>query len=182
MPQRHTTRHRSPAYASSVCAIFTLAPAMLGALPSCSSPPRGSLDSPVPQERILAAAKAAELGNRDAVPSLVRFLASDDPLVRMIAQRSLEDITGQSLGYHHADPEPRREQAIARWQHWLAQSPLAPDPQASAAAHAEPPPEPIPSPPQPAAQPPAQPDPHANDHHTVPDARAPAVTPPTYER
>jgi hypothetical protein len=54
----------------------------------------------------------------ESIPHLIVLLRSDDPLVRMTSIRTLELITGQTLGYDHAAPEPQREQAVARWAEW----------------------------------------------------------------
>ena len=93
-----------------------------GRLGACASPPKG-FDSPVPANRMQAAVDAAAEGDHTAVPDLIGLLDSDDSLVRMVAIRSLERLTGQTLGYDHAAPEWRRDEAIERWVAWaLAQA------------------------------------------------------------
>lgn len=69
-------------------------------------------------ERSLAAESAVAAGDLSAVPGLITMLASDDPAVRMIGQRSLERLTGLSHGYDHAGPELQRRAAIGRWVAW----------------------------------------------------------------
>jgi hypothetical protein len=88
-------------------------------LGGCSLPEqRADFNSVDPQERTLATLKAAETGDRAAIPQLIQQLASDDPALRMLAIRTLERLTGQTLGYEHAAPEPQRREAIVRWRDW----------------------------------------------------------------
>jgi hypothetical protein len=82
-----------------------------------SSMPRG-LDSPDPGERGRALADPALMGDDSTIPSRIEALESDDPLVRMLAIRSLERMTGRTLGYDHASEEWEREDAVARWRAW----------------------------------------------------------------
>ncbi|HRJ50541.1 MAG TPA: HEAT repeat domain-containing protein, partial [Phycisphaerales bacterium] len=56
-----------------------------------------------------------------AVPGIVPLLESDDPAVRMVAIRSLERITGQTLGYDHSADEPERRAAAERWERWVSE-------------------------------------------------------------
>jgi hypothetical protein len=95
-------------------------------LASCASPP-GGFDSPEPAARLAAITKAAETRDRSAIPHLIEMLESDDPLVRMAAIRTLEDLTGQTHGYEHSDPEWKRKEAIKAWVEWYkAQRPSPP--------------------------------------------------------
>ena len=85
------------------------------ALTSCSQPAlRASYDSDLPSERALAAARAHE---DDAVTdrTLVRLLDSADPAVRLLAIRALEGRTGETLGFHYADPPEIRAVAVEAW-------------------------------------------------------------------
>jgi HEAT repeat protein len=83
----------------------------------CASP-KPDLASPVSSLRIQAAASAAASGDQAKVGDLISLLASDDPAVRLVAIRSLERLTGQTLGYRHHDPEPQRRIAIQAWNEW----------------------------------------------------------------
>ena len=85
----------------------------------CASPPQG-FDSPVPAHRMEAAVDAAREGDRSAIPDLIGLLDSDDPLVRLVAIQALQRMTGQTLGYDHADTEWRRDEAIERWVAWAS--------------------------------------------------------------
>jgi len=92
---------------------------ILGA--GCSQPALSpSFESGVPAERTMAATEAARTDDASKVPQLITMLGSEDPAQRMIASDALERITGQTLGYDFADPEPRRNEAIARWRAWEA--------------------------------------------------------------
>lgn len=88
---------------------------LVAALSACSSPP-GGLASPVPAERVRSISRAAAARDGEAVDELVGMLRSDDPVVRMLAIRALEDITGETLGYDHAGPERSRTEAAERWE------------------------------------------------------------------
>jgi len=79
--------------------------------------PKG-FDSPEPAARISAAVEAADAGDAGAIPDLIGLLDSDDPATRLVAIRSLERLTGQTLGYDHAAPEREREEAVDRWVEW----------------------------------------------------------------
>lgn len=94
---------------------FGLVPVVLAG--GCVKIPKG-FDSPEPAARIEAAVEAAESGDTSAIPDLIVLLDSDDPATRLVAIRSLERLTGQTLGYDHAAPRPEREEAVARWVEW----------------------------------------------------------------
>lgn len=97
------------------------AAAMLGWGAGCSVPPeQEGFASPSPQARARAVGTAVAADDREAIPNLITMLGSDDPAHRMLAIRALEQMTGQTLGYVHTDPEPRREEAIAAWVQWWA--------------------------------------------------------------
>lgn len=71
-----------------------------------------------PAERTRAAADALRAGDASKVPHLITMLGSADPADRMVASAALERLTGQTLGYHFADPQPLRSAAIERWRRW----------------------------------------------------------------
>jgi HEAT repeat protein len=80
--------------------------------------PRAGFESPEPAQRIGAVTEAARTRDRQSVPHLISLLRSDDPLVRMMSIRTLELITGETLGYDHAASEREREAAVDRWVAW----------------------------------------------------------------
>jgi hypothetical protein len=84
-------------------------------------PPPISLDSPHSYSRIRAIQRAAEENDTASIPKLIGLLESDDPAVRMLSIRTLEHMTGQTLGYDHAAPEAEREQAVDQWEDWYLQ-------------------------------------------------------------
>lgn len=88
---------------------------------ACVPIPKG-FDSPEPAARITAAVEAADRGDRSAIPALIGLLDSDDPATRLVAIRSLERLTGETLGYDHAALEAQREEAVLRWVDWLGHS------------------------------------------------------------
>jgi len=83
----------------------------------CVQIPRG-FDSPEPAARMEAAVDAVARNDRKAIPDIIALLDSDDPATRMVAIRSLERLTGQTLGYSHAAPKADRLKAIDRWVNW----------------------------------------------------------------
>jgi hypothetical protein len=92
---------------------------------ACSSPP-GGFDSPEPASRLYAVTDAARTEDRSSIPSLIAFLDSDDPAVRMFSIRTLEQLTGQTLGYDHSAPEWERRPAVDRWIDWYRSQPGSP--------------------------------------------------------
>ena len=81
---------------------------------------------------------AAREGDLSAIPDLIGLLDSDDSLVRMVAIRSLERLTGQTLGYDHAVSEWRRDEAVERWVAWASAQSEAGASRSPDAAAAEP--------------------------------------------
>ncbi len=84
------------------------------------SMPRG-FSSPEPAARMDAIVAAARENDRSAVPKIVPMLESDDPATRLLAIRTLERLTGQTLGYDYAAPEARRDEAVERWRRYAAE-------------------------------------------------------------
>ncbi|MGP1346209.1 MAG: HEAT repeat domain-containing protein [Phycisphaerales bacterium] len=123
-------RRRAAALQAARRALITIACACAAptAITACSSPElTPSFDSPDPLERSLAADRATRRADEASIPDLIEMLASSDPAVRMIAIRSLEKLTDQTLGYDHAAPELQRKAAIDRWVTWWNQQPLQGD-------------------------------------------------------
>lgn len=95
-----------------------LVPVLLGAA-GCSLPgQQPDYDSIDPAERTLAALETARDRDRNDIPELIEQLSSSDPAVRMIAARTLFDLTGETRGYYFADPEPKRRAAADAWAAW----------------------------------------------------------------
>jgi len=80
-----------------------------------------SLNSQRPEERILAAKHAAEIGDRDVIGILVDRLEDDDEAVRMFAILALEKLTGTRHGYDYSADQVQRGRAIQRWRRYVAQ-------------------------------------------------------------
>ena len=98
-----------------------MAPALVLALApllGCRPGQVKGFDSPQPAARIDAIVEAAARGDEGATRDLIAMLDSDDPLARMLAIRTLERMTGQTLGYQHDAPEPQRRAAVDRWVQW----------------------------------------------------------------
>lgn len=99
--------------------IACLGIAFSAVLGGCFPTAKKGFDSPDNALRIDASVRAAESGDAKAVPDLVRLLDSDDPATRLVAIRSLERITGTTLGYDHGGKVSHREEGVRRWQAWL---------------------------------------------------------------
>jgi hypothetical protein len=90
------------------------------------------MDAPDPGARLHAIQEAVRTNDRKAIPRLVSLLGSDDPVVRMLSIRALEQMTGETLQYDYAAPYLERRAGIDRWNQWLVAegftpSPLSPD-------------------------------------------------------
>lgn len=106
--------------------LWSLAPAVFW-LPGCSLPGQEvGFESSDPQARLLALREAAATGDRSAIPHIIGMLDSDDPGMRMLAQTTLERMTGETMGYDHSARERDRREAIDRWIEWWRTRPDAP--------------------------------------------------------
>jgi|MDTD01.1.fsa_nt_gb HEAT repeat protein len=106
---------------TTLVSIFTFA--LLTGMPVGCAPKvkvKPDFDSPVPQDRLAAVAKARRTSDENAVEPLIRMLASDDPLMRLVASDTLVQITGEDFGYDPAGSDPERRQASERWANWFA--------------------------------------------------------------
>lgn len=106
---------------SLVAFIFTFHVSLF-TLPSCVAVPDPDFNSPEPGARNAAIVDAAARGDRAALADLVRMLDSDDPATRLLAISALERQTGTTLGYDHAAPSLRRQEATRRWAEWVEHS------------------------------------------------------------
>lgn len=68
--------------------------------------------------------EVAAANDTSKIPELIAALDSDDSAVRLTAIRTLERLTGQTLGYDYAAPESERRLATDRWVEWYEQSAL----------------------------------------------------------
>ena len=75
----------------------------------------GEAESSERIERIIWAVHANDQGS---IPWLISLLDSDDPIIRMLAIRALEDMTGLTHGYDHAAREWERDKGVDRWARW----------------------------------------------------------------
>lgn len=83
---------------------------------ACAAPPPATdFSSPDSASRIESIRTAARNGDTSRVREIVEQLDSDDPLVRASAISALEQLTGETNGYHYDDPPSLREPAIERW-------------------------------------------------------------------
>jgi len=89
--------------------------ACIGSLSGCVPTEPVSLQARDPVKRMEAIVDAAEEHDRSQIPGLVKLLDSDDPATRMLAIRSLEQITGETHGYDHAAPRYERDKAVDEW-------------------------------------------------------------------
>ncbi|MEM6260334.1 MAG: hypothetical protein AAGI37_18820 [Planctomycetota bacterium] len=100
--------------------ILTLmALATAGCLPSEQPPARADLDATDTPARVPAIVSAAESDDEAELARLVQALSDKDPAIRLFAIRSLEERTGQTLGYRYYDVPDKRQTATNRWHAWL---------------------------------------------------------------
>ena len=101
------------------CLVFALA-----ACAGCFSREPMSLTSHNAPQKIPAIKNAAEQGDRQAIPQLVRDLDSEDPAVRFYAIEGLERLTGETFGYLYYQDYPARRPAVLKWREWLNGHPV----------------------------------------------------------
>jgi hypothetical protein len=99
----------------------TIAPFLAATIAGCASPPSG-FESPVPASRLDAITHAAQTRDESSIPDLITMLESDDPVVRLAAIRTLERITGTTLGYDYAAPDWDRREKVEAWADWYRQN------------------------------------------------------------
>lgn len=94
----------------------------LVALEGCVSPDtyRPMMQSADPLERAKGCRYAGRYGGEDDVPLLVDRLEDTDRAVRMMANLSLREITGEDFGYRESDPQTQRAVAIQKWRAYAA--------------------------------------------------------------
>jgi hypothetical protein len=87
----------------------------------CANPDSAvGFDQPDTAARMRAIRTAAANNDVGAVPALIGRLESDDPAERLLAQRTLEKLTGESQGYEYAASKQERDAAVDRWVAWQA--------------------------------------------------------------
>lgn len=101
--------------------LLTICCAAAAQLAGCSASAPATFDTDAPDGRIEAIVGAARADDRAAIRDLIDQLDSDDPAVRMLSIRTLERMTGQTLGYRHSDPDHLRRAAVDRWIGWAEQ-------------------------------------------------------------
>ncbi len=93
---------------------------LLGGCVASSEP---GLRSPDPSMRLQALVEAARAGDPDAARDIIPLLDSDDAGERLLAIRTLEQLTGETFGYDHAAPPSRRQAAVEAWVRWAKEHP-----------------------------------------------------------
>ena len=93
----------------------------------------GGFDSANPAAKLYAIQHAYEQDDPRAIPRLIEQLDSDDPAVRLLAIASLDEITGRTYGYDHADPPEIRRDAVRRWEQAWETGELTQDPASESA-------------------------------------------------
>jgi hypothetical protein len=83
------------------------------------SPSAGGFASDDPGATLYSIRQAAQERDASSVPHLVDALRSDDPAVRLLAEETLQALTGSlkgtQIGYRHFDPPAERDAAVDRW-------------------------------------------------------------------
>ncbi|MBI4615205.1 MAG: HEAT repeat domain-containing protein [Planctomycetes bacterium] len=93
---------------------------LLGEIRSAEGVPtlRRLLRDPHPLPSREAAASLAVLGHHEGTPLLIRELEAEDPAIRLWASSALYRAYQTPRGYYFLDPEPIRQEAVARWKLW----------------------------------------------------------------
>lgn len=82
--------------------------------------PEFDLHDPNPSIRAQATAEVGRLGSVDQVPAVIELLDDEDPAVRVMAGRTLADLTGRrDTTRAYAPPDDLRRQVEA-WRAWWA--------------------------------------------------------------
>lgn len=82
--------------------------------------PSDDLHDPNPSVRSKAVGEVARRSSLEDVPAVIELLDDEDAAVRMMAGRTLEEITGRDGGYlPYASPPELRAQVVA-WRAWWA--------------------------------------------------------------
>jgi HEAT repeat protein len=106
---------------------FALGAVALGVLSACVPPVPEGFNSPDPTRRLNAIVAAADEQDTSAIPQLIVQLESSDPAARLLAIRTLESLTGETLGYDPIAPDWQRAEAVDRWQVWAQENDLVSD-------------------------------------------------------
>ena len=83
--------------------------------PACAPAPDQGYMSAAPEAKIDAIMITARAADTAELHLLVEQLDSDDAAVRLAAIATLQRLTGESHGFHHADPPELRAAAVDRW-------------------------------------------------------------------
>jgi len=75
-----------------------------------------------PEARVRAIRQAGNRDDKKAIPDLIELLQSDDPAERLLSIRTLEKMTGQTLGYDHTAGQEQRREAAKRWADWYSKN------------------------------------------------------------
>jgi len=96
---------------------------MLLAVSGCAPVPVG-FDAPSELRRLDAVVEAAQKDDRspETIRHIIEQLDSFDPAMRMISIRTLERLTGETLGYDYAAPVWERSLAVDHWVDWYEQT------------------------------------------------------------
>lgn len=87
--------------------------ALAGCGPKASD---GGFDSDNPAAKLYAIRQAGESKDLSNVTHLVELLDHDDPAVRMMAIKALDELTGERMGYNPYHSPQARHEAIERWE------------------------------------------------------------------
>lgn len=80
-----------------------------------------TLKQGTPWQRQAAAELLGAIGDERAIEPLIDALQDEDEFVRQNAINSLSTLTNQTFGFVHDAPESERQEAVKKWQDWLAQ-------------------------------------------------------------
>lgn len=95
------------------------APFLLCVVPLASAcaapPPETDFSAHDSASRVHSIRATVTRNDESRVRHIVEQLDAADPVIRMTAIHALEELTGETNGYHYDDPRWRREPAVERW-------------------------------------------------------------------
>lgn len=101
-----------------LCCLAVLAGLSIGCSPK-QARPNPDLRATDSGARIPAIVQASTQKDPETLAELVHALSDEDAAIRLFAIQSLNQRTGQTLGYRYYESQGKRQAATERWHDWL---------------------------------------------------------------
>ena len=79
---------------------------------------RQKMESSAGVERVQGVMAVGEQNRWRDIPRVIERLDDNDESVRLMAARTLQEMTGENFGYKTYAPEHERREAARRWRNW----------------------------------------------------------------